>query len=74
MTNMETDITDNLVDEVIKSCPFCGGAPRLFKNENKYSNVNFVVVCQNEKCFCQPNSEYCGDILDAIQQWNQREK
>ena len=53
--------------EIIKNCPFCGGAAQV--DEMCY-NASYIVGCT--KCTCE--IEVDGSKRQAIEAWNKRTK
>lgn len=69
------------MDDIIKSCPFCGGEGCLYSNYSRYGKYLIYVKC--EECYSQGKS-YCSNenpeesnwqnqaCEEAVRHWNRR--
>lgn len=69
--------------ETIKTCPFCGEAPKVFPTEPKIEGDAWGAVrCRNWDCNAMPDVRFGGLVSDdrgsdaykalAIERWNTR--
>jgi len=65
-------VTEFFNDDMLKPCPFCGGAATMMTSiwggDNDY-NAPYQVVCKN--CYVHTETDSC--IQDVIKKWNKRE-
>lgn len=57
----------------LKPCPFCGSEVKLVRR-NRYGNISYVIVCQNDSCFMKEshNRPSFKKVDEAIESWNKR--
>lgn len=59
-------------DESLKSCPFCGYAPKVRDVTLKSGSRFYCVICVNMFCAIKPKTGWDINIDDVIKQWNFR--
>lgn len=56
----------------LKRCPFCGGPARIRTIVRKFTGNQYVVTCQQTKCFGRNYRRWDTQEL-AARNWNRRE-
>ena len=52
----------------LKSCPFCGELPKLYRNDVH----EYRVECLNMRCACLPRTWFFDTEEEVIEAWNRR--
>ena len=65
---LKTALSQSAVEGmVIKTCPFCGENPRIFKWK-----TGWIVQCENEECGVRPETNEMDNLAEAEVLWNGR--
>lgn len=56
---------------LLKKCPFCGGAARVVRMHDRYPAHICQIACSNQKCVVGPRTIVL-DCERAVVEWNSR--
>lgn len=67
----------DLGDEVLESCPFCGGKGHIVKECNQYAPCclnGYIPDKDSPKCYMAPHFPAFPTFEEAVEAWNNRNK